>query len=212
MNNLNETKVKKILIKVFNILLIIIFINILLSTNARASSGPMIPTVPFKEVETYADEYYRSVHISLGLFYLAINMIIVNLISIIYQKRKENKVRKANKCILVISFILIVLSLIIPNIIGSIFGKTQIRKIQTNLSSPTELVDTVEYAVEIAFYLLFEVSLVSLFILSIIMIYQKIKHKKVKSIIKCISIICLIMCIILFIEILLMDSNVGLII
>ena len=206
MNNLNETKVKKILIKVFNILLIIIFINILLSTNARASSGPMIPTVPFKEVETYADEYYRSVYISLGLFYLAINMIIVNLISIIYQKRKGNKVRKANKCILVISFILIVLSLIIPNIIGSIFGKTQIRKIQTNLSSPTELVDTVEYAVKITYYLLFEVSLVSLFILSIIMIYQKIKHKKVKSIIKCISIICLIMCIISYIEIIFMDS------
>lgn len=206
MNNLNETKVKKILIKVFNILLIIIFINILLSTNARASSGPMIPTVPFKEVETYADEYYRSVYISLGLFYLAINMIIVNLISIIYQKRKGNKVRKANKCILVISFILIVLSLIIPNIIGSIFGKTQIRKIQTNLSSPTELVDTVEYAVKITYYLLFEVSLVSLFILSIIMIYQKIKYKKVKSIIKWISIICLIMCIILYIEIIFMDS------
>ena len=72
---------------------------------------------------------------------------------------------------MVISLILIVTSLIIPNIIGSIFGKTEIRKIQTNLSSPTELVDTVEYAVEIAFYLLFEVSLVSIFILSIIMIY-----------------------------------------
>ena len=139
-------------------------------------------------------------------------MIVVNLISIIYKKRKGNKIRKTNKYIIIISLILIVTSLIIPNIIGSIFGKTEIRKIQTNLSSPTELVDTVEYAVEIAFYLLFEVSLVSLFILSIIMIYQKIKHKKVKSIIKCISIICLIMCIILFIEILLMDSNVGLII
>lgn len=212
MNCLNKTKVKKLLIKVFNILLIIIFINILLSNNVRASSGSIIPTVPYKEVETYTIEYYRAVYVAVGFFYFAINLIVVNLISIIYKKRKGNKIRKTNKYIIIISLILIVTSLIIPNIIGSIFGKTEIRKIQTNLSSPTELVDTVEYAVEIAFYLLFEVSLVSLFILSIIMIYQKIKHKKVKSIIKCISIICLIMCIILFIEILLMDSNVGLII
>lgn len=212
MNCLNKTKVKKLLIKVFDILLIIIFINILLSNNVRASSGPIIPTVPYKEVETYTIEYYRAVYVAVGLFYFAINLIVVNLISIIYKKRKGNKIRKTNKYIIIISLILIVTSLIIPNIIGSIFGKTEIRKIQTNLSSPTELVDTVKYAVEIAFYLLFEVSLVSLFILSIIMIYQKIKHKKVKSIIKCISIICLIMCIILFIEILLMDSNVGLII
>ena len=212
MNCLNKTKVKKLLIKVFDILLIIIFINILLSNNVRASRGPIIPTVPYKEVETYTIEYCRAVYVAVGLFYFAINLIVVNLISIIYKKRKGNKIRKTNKYIIIISLILIVTSLIIPNIIGSIFGKTEIRKIQTNLSSPTELVDTVEYAVEIAFYLLFEVSLVSLFILSIIMIYQKIKHKKVKSIIKCISIICLIMCIILFIEILLMDSNVGLII
>ena len=212
MNYLEKQKNKKILMKVLYILLIIIFINILLSASARASSSPMIPTVPYKEVETYTDEYYRVTYISLGFLYLAINTIIVNLIFIKYQKRNGNKIRKANKYIMIISLILIIISLIIPNVFGSIFGKTEIRKIQTNLSSPTELIDTVEYIVKITYTLLFELSLVSLIILSIIMIYQKIKHKKVKSIIKCISIICLIMCIILFIEILLMDSNVGLII
>lgn len=206
MNYLEKQKNKKILMKVFNILLIIIFINILLSASARASSSPMLPTVPYKEVETYTDEYYRVTYISLGFLYLAINTIIVNLISIIYQKRKCNKIRKANKYVMVISLTLIVLSLIIPNIIGSIFGKTEIREIQTNLSSPTELVDTVEYAVKIAYTLLFELSLVSMLILSIIIIYQKIKYKKVKSIMKCISIICFIMCIILLIELIFMDS------
>ena len=209
---MNYLEKQKILMKVFNILLIIIFINILLSNNVRASSGPIIPTVPYKEVETYTIEYYRAVYVAVGLFYFAINLIVVNLISIIYKKRKGNKIRKTNKYIIIISLILIVTSLIIPNIIGSIFGKTEIRKIQTNLSSPTELVDTVEYAVEIAFYLLFELSLVSLIILSIIMIYQKIKYKKAKPIIKCFSIICLIMCIILFIELIFIDSLVKLII
>lgn len=212
MNYLEKQKNKKILMKVLYILLIIIFINILLSASARASSSPMIPTVPYKEVETYTDEYYRVTYISLGFLYLAINTIIVNLIFIKYQKRNGNKIRKANKYIMIISLILIIISLIIPNVFGSIFGKTEIRKIQTNLSSPTELIDTVEYIVKTTYTLLFELSLVSLIILSIIMIYQKIKYKKAKPIIKCFSIICLIMCIILFIELIFIDSLVKLII
>ncbi len=189
-NYKKSIKILKILYKIF---IITFLISILKNAIVLATGQPQIPTANVRKINTSTEEYYTSVYIAITILFITINVMVTNFIAMVYQKKTNNKVSKVSKIILIICILLMIFSIILPNMVALIFGKT--RTVYLGGSGEPISYFTVE-----ACYGLLLILLICLIILGIIMIYQKIKYKKLSTIQKYITLSCAIVCVMLIIE------------
>lgn len=189
-NYKGNIKISKILSKIF---IITFLISILKNAIVLATGQPKIPTANVRKMNTCTEEYYISVYIALTILFITINVMVANFIAMAYQKKTNNKVSKASKIILIICILLMIFSIILPNMVALIFGKTRI--VYLGWSG-----EPISYFAVEACYGLLLILFICLIIQEIIMIYQKIKYKKLSTIKKYITLSCAIVSIMLIIE------------